>query len=165
MSMPPLSGRPLVGALAVLLLAGCDTFTTTGSGGAALMSRLDGVWTRTVTTERVRSDGSVTAEGTPRVDAYEVGRVIECNRTTIENAGEDDRVAVAYDPADPRGFRDCSVITSDGDGSRLIFIGEGANIVDDVVATIEEDSASRQVWAFYAFDGADAVRTLWTLTR
>ena len=42
---------------------------------------------------------------------------------------------------------------------------EGANIVDDVVATIEEDSASRQVWAFYAFDGADAVRTLWTLSR
>lgn len=162
--MPPISGRPYVLAL-VLLLTGCDTFTTTGSGGAALMSRLDGTWTRVITTERVRPDGSVTAEGTPRVDAYEVARVVDCNRTFIENAGEDDRVAVAYDPADPRSFRDCFVITADGTASRLIFIGEGANIVDDVVATIEEDSASRQVWAFYAFDGADAVRTLWTLSR
>lgn len=152
-------------ALLVVAASGCDTFTTTGSGGASLMSRLDGVWTRTITTERIRSDGSVTAEGTPSVDAYEVGRVIECNTTTIENAGDDDRIAVAYDPANPRGFRDCSVITSDGTASRLVFVGEGDSIVDDVVATIEEDSASRQVWAFYAFDGADAVRTLWTLTR
>ena len=151
--------------LALLLLAGCDTLSTTGSGGADLMSRLDGTWTRTITMERIRSDGSVTPEGTPEVDAFEVGRVIECNRTTLQNAGEDDRIAVSYDPAAPRGFRDCSVITSDGTASRLIFIGAGGNIIDDVVATIVEDSTSRQVWSFYRFDGAEAVRTLWTLTR
>jgi len=159
--------RPLLFALAFLLVAGCDTLSTTGSGGAALMSRLDGTWTRTVTMERIRPDGSVTPEGTPRVDAYEVARQVECNTTFINNAGEDDRVAVAYEPTAPRGPRDCFVITSDGTASRLIFIGEGASIVDDVVATIEEDSDSRQVWAFYAFDSAtgDAIRTLWTLTR
>ena len=152
-------------ALALLVLAGCDTLDTTGSGGAALMSRLDGTWTRTITMERIRSDGSVTPEGTPRVDAYEVARQVDCNTTFITNAGEDDRVSVAYDPATPRGFRDCSVITSDGTASRLIFIGAGGNIIDDVVATIVEDSTSRQVWSFYRFDGAEAVRTLWTLTR
>ena len=150
-----------------LLLAGCDTLDTTGSGGADLMSRLDGVWTRTITTERIRSNGSVTAEGTPSADAYEVATVVECNRTTIESSGDDNRVAVAYDPANPRGLRNCDVITSDGTASRLIFVGAGVSIVDDVVATVDENSDSRQVWSFYAFDNAtgDAIRTVWTLTR
>lgn len=152
-------------SLALLLVAGCDTFSTTGSGGAELMSRLDGTWTRTITMERIGPSGSVTPEGTPQTDAYEIGRVIQCNRTTLQNAGDDDRIAVAYDPTSQSSSRNCDVITSDGTASRLIFVGDGANILDDVVATVVEDSASRQVWTFYRFDGADAIRTLWTLTR
>ena len=74
--------------LATLALAGCDTINGTDSGGAAFMNRLDGTWTRTITTERIGPDGSVSSEGTARTDAYEIGRVIRCNRTTLENAGD-----------------------------------------------------------------------------
>lgn len=151
--------------LALVLVAGCDTLDTTGSGGAALMSRLDGVWTRTITTERIGPTGTVTPEGAPRSDAYQIATRVDCNQTFVESSGDDNRVAVAYDPANPRGFRACDVITSDGTASRIIFVAAGANIVDDVVGTIDENSGSRQVWAFYAFDGADAIRTVWTLTR
>ena len=74
-------------ALALLVLAGCDTLDTTGSGGAALMSRLDGTWTRTITMERIRSDGSVTPEGTPRVDAYvEFSRECGLPRPSVNEA-------------------------------------------------------------------------------
>lgn len=151
--------------LASLALAGCDTINGTDSGAAALMERLDGTWSRTVTTERIAPDGSVTPEGTARTDAYEIGRRIRCNRIELTNAGDADRIAVQFDPTDPASSRNCDVITTDGDARRLIFVGDNGSILQDRVATIEEDTASRQVWAFYAFDGADAIRTLWTLTR
>ena len=158
--------RTLLFALLVpLALAGCDTIDGTDSEGAALMERLDGTWTRTITTERIRPDGAVSPEGTAQTDAYEIGRVIRCNRTTLENAGDTDRIAVQFDPTNPQTLRNCDVIATDGDARRLIFIGDNGSILQDRVATIEEDSASRQVWAFYSFDGAETIRTLWTLTR
>ncbi|MEM1115473.1 MAG: hypothetical protein AAF845_01985 [Bacteroidota bacterium] len=151
--------------LALLLLAGCDTITGTSSEAVALMDRLDGVWTRTVTTERITADGAVIAEGSPRTDAYEVGRQIRCNRITLDSVADTDRVSVAFDPTNTAVPRDCAIITTDGTASRLIFIGDAGSLVEDLVATIEEDSRERQVWAFYAFDGGETVRTLWTLTR
>lgn len=157
--------RLLLASLALLALVGCDTINGTDSGAAALMSRLDGTWTRTITMERVASDGTVTPEGTPQVDAYEIGRVIRCAATTLENTADGDRIAVSFNPQFPDVGRSCDVVTADGDARRLVFIGGGGTVINDVVATIEEDRASRQVWAFYRFDGAEAVRTLWTLTR
>ena len=151
--------------LALLAVAGCDTINGTDPDGAALMDRLDGTWTRTITTERIAPDGTVTPEGTAQTDAYQIGRVIQCNRIQLQSAGDADRIAVQFDPTDAASSRNCDVLTTDGDARRLIFVGDNGSIIQDRVATIEEDSASRQVWAFYAFDGADTVRTLWTLTR
>jgi hypothetical protein len=148
-----------------LLVTGCDSVNGGQSDAADLMSRLDGTWTRTVAQERISPSGTVSAEGTPRTDAYEIGRVIRCNRTTIEAAGDADRIAVAFDPTAPDASRNCDVLTSDGDAQRIVLVGDQGSIVQDRAGTIVEDSGARQVWTFYAFDGADAVRTTWTLTR
>ena len=151
----------LLSLAALLALAGCDAVFS--DPGADFMSELDGTWTRTVTTEAISSNGTVTPVGQARTDAYEVGRSVQCARTQIDAAGDRNRIAVAYSPEAPNS-RSCDVLSVDGDARRIILIGEGLN---DRAGTIDEASGSRQVWRFYTPNDADGNvrRTVWTLTR
>lgn len=139
-----------------LLLVGCDAVG--GNAAADAMADLDGLWRVDLTREQIAGDGTVTPQGAETF-VFEVGRVVECNRTTVSNVSDEDRVAVQYQ--DPNGHRTCSVIKTDGDARRIVFVGT----VWDQVGTIRELSPSRHVWDFYVTQSGGAViRARWTLT-
>lgn len=157
--------RPLL-VLLLLAASGCDLYSEALTDEApAVMSSLDGMWTRTITQERIARDGTVTPVGSPRVDAYDIARSVVCNRITLTNVSDSDRVTVSFDPSAPPGsLRSCGVIEADTDGARIIFIGDGA-ISTDVAGMIRERGRSRHVWHVYTpLAGGEARRDIWTLT-
>lgn len=159
----------LLRSLALLVAlggAGCDYFSEALTDESpAIMASLDGTWTRTITEERISSSGTVAPTGTPpSVDAFEVGRRVNCNFIELTNVSDGDRVAVAYDPAFPGGSRSCTVIQADNEGRRIVLFGEGT-LATDVSGTIRERSRQRHVWHFYTpLPGGEARREVWTLT-
>lgn len=144
--------------LSLGLLVGCDTFS---NPAADMMSNLDGEWTRTTLTERIGLDGSVQTEGEPVVDAFDVALEVGCNATTLQNVSDEDRAAVAFNPADPR-IRQCHFIKSDSRAQRIVFV---VDALTDLAGTVRENTPSRHVWAFYLpqSDGTALRRTV-TLT-
>lgn len=142
----------------VTLLGGCDTF---GPSASSYMDRLDGTWSRTLTTEVIGVDGTVTPTGEPLTDVYRVGQSFTCQGGSfIQSAGETNRIASAAPTADQNGA--CQVIGVDDGVQRIVFVG----VTFDRAGTIVENTANRQVWHVYnpRTDGT-ALRTIWTLTR
>ena len=150
---------PLAGLLGLaILIGGCDAL---GPSAGSYMSRLDGTWSRTLTTEEIGVDGTVTPTGEPRTDVYRIGQSFTCQGGTfIRSEGEDNRIASAAPTAEQNGA--CQVISVDGGVQRIVFVG----VTFDGAGTIIENTGNRQVWHVYGprTDGT-ALRTVWTLTR
>lgn len=148
-----------------LALAGCDLYSEALTDDApAVMESLDGVWTRTITEERIASDGEVTPVGAAQTDTYEIARTVRCNTLTLDHAGEGDRVTVSYPTGSPNGGRSCGVLATDHDGLRIVLVGTGPGSTD-IAGTIRERSRERHVWDFYTpLAGGETRRQTWTLT-